>query len=430
MSDRTNNTVDWMKLDNAAKIYPAAMSRRWTAMFRYSIILDECIDVELLTRALSKVMKRFPSFALRLRKGLFWHYLEYNDGAPDIQEDVANPCVRMNLNENKRFMFRVRYYESRIALEVFHVLADGTGALCFFKTLIAEYLELKHNVKIPRSGDVFDCSKQADPEEYEDSFLRYARTQTAPRSEPTAYRFVGTPEKVHFSNIITGIMSASTIVYRAKQIGVSMTEYLTAVLMLAIQEEQLKESSMRARKKPIKISVPVNMRKFYKTRSLRNFSSYVNPGIDTRFGEFGLKEAALSIHHYMGFETTEKRMNARMSANVKAEKNRILRATPLFIKKPTLKIAFKLQGDRQVSSTLTNLGVVKFPEEMAKFIKRMDVLLGPPARNPVNCACITYGDDLVINFTRIIKEATIERNFFRLLVKEGVRVKIESNKLI
>ena len=117
----------WMKLDNAAKIYPAAKSRNWTALFRLSALLTEPVDPMLLARAQQSTLRRFPGFALRLRHGFFWYYLEHNEGAPIIQRDVANPCVRMDLRENDGFMFRVRYYGRRIALEVFHVLADGTG---------------------------------------------------------------------------------------------------------------------------------------------------------------------------------------------------------------------------------------------------------------------------------------------------------------
>ena len=134
---------EWLKLDNAAKIYPAAMSRNWTAMFRLSATLKESIDPLILQQALSSTLKRIPSFALRLKKGIFWYYLEKIDGMPKVTKDYKNPLVRMRLNEDSGFMFRVRYYENRIAVEIFHVLTDGTGGMIFLNTLIAEYITLK-----------------------------------------------------------------------------------------------------------------------------------------------------------------------------------------------------------------------------------------------------------------------------------------------
>ncbi|MDO4567165.1 MAG: hypothetical protein Q4B42_07520, partial [Oscillospiraceae bacterium] len=137
MSEATKNSRKWMKLDNAALIYPAAARRNWNALFRLSAELDEEINPAVLQEALLSTTARFPSFSVRLRMGLFWYYLEQLEGAPAVQPDVNNPCVRLLHEENGGFAFRVRYYKNRIALEVFHVLADGTGGLSFLKTLVA-----------------------------------------------------------------------------------------------------------------------------------------------------------------------------------------------------------------------------------------------------------------------------------------------------
>ena len=142
----------WMRLDNAAKIYPAAMRRSWTALFRFSANLTEAVDPVVLQQAVNAVTRRFPAFAVRLKRGVFWFYLQHTDRAPTIQQDVQNPCVPMDLKDNDRFLFRVRYYESRIACEYFHVLTDGTGGLLFLKTLVAEYLRLKYGAAIPRGS--------------------------------------------------------------------------------------------------------------------------------------------------------------------------------------------------------------------------------------------------------------------------------------
>ena len=76
-----------MKLDNAAKIYPAAKRRTWTNYFRLSATLTEPIDLPILRAALDVTVRRFPSIAVRLRRGAFWYYLEQIPKAPDIQEE-------------------------------------------------------------------------------------------------------------------------------------------------------------------------------------------------------------------------------------------------------------------------------------------------------------------------------------------------------
>lgn len=77
----------WMRLDNAAKIYPAAKRRNWTNYFRLSATLTEEVDLNVLRAALDVTVRRFPSIAVRLRRGVFWYYLEEITKAPAIEED-------------------------------------------------------------------------------------------------------------------------------------------------------------------------------------------------------------------------------------------------------------------------------------------------------------------------------------------------------
>ncbi len=418
----------WMKLDNAAKIYPAAKRRDWAAMFRVSANLNEEVDPEVLKQALQSTLRRFPSFALRLRRGAFWYYLEHLEGCPDVQPDVNNPCVRLIPSENNGFSFRVRYYRNRIAVEIFHVLSDGTGGLCFLKTLVAEYLRLRYGADIPRDGEILDCSVNAPQEEYEDGFPAAARRFTRSRRESDAYHICGTDEKDGFINITTGIIPVSDLLVRAREKGVSITEYLVAVMLLSLDRLQRNACRRESRLKPVKVNVPINLRRFFPCRTMRNFASYVNPGIDPRLGSYTLDEALKAVHHYMGTEVTEKMLAAKITTNVRSEQNPLLRIMPLFVKNAAMKLVFNLVGDRKSSTSLSNLGAVRLPVEMEKHVTRMDFILGPLSYNRDVCAAISYGDKLYLNFTRTIKEPDFEREFFTRLVKLGIHVKIESNQ--
>ena len=418
----------WMKLDNAAKIYPAAKRRKWTALFRVSAELCEPVDPKVLEQALACTLPRFPSFAQRLRHGLFWYYLEQIDGYPAIQQDVANPCVRMDLRENGGFMFRVRYYNRRIAVEFFHVLSDGTGGMCFLKTLVAEYLRLRYGAEIPRYGDILDCNEPPKAEELEDAYLKYAKRVTRSRREPDSFYIKGTDESDDFVNIITGIIPVQEVLERAHEKGVTLTEYLTSVLILSIDRLQRSQIKPERRMKPVKICVPINLRQFYPTRTLRNFASYVNPGIEPRYGSYTFDEVLKAVHHHMGTEVTEKLLNAKITTNVQTERSAILRIMPLFVKNMAMKLTFNLVGDRKTSSSISNLGAVRLPDEMAKYVTRMDFILGPLSRNRVVCAAVSYNGRLMLNFTSTIRETDVEREFFRYLVRLGIHVKIESNR--
>ncbi len=418
----------WMKLDNAAKIYPPARTRGWTAMFRLSITLTEPVDPDALEKAQRTALERIPTFAYRLRRGVFWYYFEHMEGAPELQKDVGNPLVRMDLNENGHFMYRVRYYGRRIAVEFFHALTDGTGGMSFLLTLAAEYLRVKYGADIPAGGPILDPGIAPQQEEMEDSFLKHARDVGASRAERPAYHARGTPEHTHFLNITTGIMPQAAVVAKAKEYGVSVTALLTALLVDSLQEIQFADARKRMRRLPVKVLVPVNLRRFYGARTLRNFASYVNVGVNSQYGRHSFVEILNAVRHTMGLEISEKTLNARMSANVNAEKNLLVRAMPLILKAPFLRLMFVLQGDRYNSTTLSNLGEVTLPEAMRGYVSRLDFLLGAPARNPVTCACVSYGGNVYLNFSRRIREPMVERAFFTALVKMGVPVKVESNR--
>jgi len=418
---------NWMKLDNAAKIYPAAKRRNWKALFRLSATLTEPIDPVVLAQAQRTTLARFPSFALKLKPGVFWYYLEQNEGGPAVRPDGAYPCAPMEFKENNGFMFRVRYHERRIAVEIFHVLTDGSGGLCFLKTLVAEYLRIKYGAVIPRNGEILDCSLPPPPDETEDAYLKYSRNGARSRREPDAYYWRGTDEPDGFVHIITALIPVDAALASAKEKQVSLTEYLTAALIMAIDKLQRRTVLQEKRYKPVKVCVPINLRSFYPTNTMRNFASYVTPGIDPRYGLYSFDEVLSAVHHYMRAEVTEKLLNAKISTNVRSESRKMLRLTPLFLKNVVMKLTFYRMGDRKSTTTISNLGAVRLPEEMARFVTRMDFILGPLSRNKVVCGALSYNGLLTLNFTRTIQESLLEREFFRYLVKLGIPVKVESN---
>ncbi len=418
----------WMKLDNAALLYPAVMNRKWTALFRISAELTEEIDPGVLSDAVGSAIRRFPHLKVRLRRGMFWFYLERVSGAPRVQEDVGNPCVRMRIRDNDWFALRVRYFEKRIAVEFFHVLADGTGGLVFLQTLVAEYLRLKYGADIPRSKTVLNCAEPPLPGESEDGFASHAGLFTKSRAEERAYRIRGTDETDGFVHITTGIIDASEVLAAAKAKNATLTEYLTAVLILSADAIQRANEPRISRYRPVKVFVPINLRRFFASDTLRNFSSYTNPGIDPRLGVYTFDEVLSLVHNFMAMEVTAKELNSKFTTNVKSEKNFALRVMPLFMKNAAMKVMFSRVGDRLSSTTLSNLGVVNLPDEMQKYVTRMDFILGPLAETRVCAAALTYRGTLYLNFTRTIREPDLEREFFTRLVKLGIHVKIESNQ--
>jgi len=416
----------WYRLDNAAKLYPAIRSRRWTAVFRVSAKLYEPVDKQLLQRALDITLPRLGVFSYKLKAGLFWYYFEKNRKPARVMDDAVNPCIRLYTKERTGHLFRVRTHGKRISLEVFHSVSDGFGGSVFLKTLVAQYLKLQGH-DIPATHGVLDCSQPPADEELEDGFLRhYNKKAVRPWKERRAYQIKGTSEPGHTLNIIRGLISVKQLKAAAKQYKVTLTEYLVAAYMFALYNVQKQENPRQIR--PITVSVPVNLRRFFDTKTLRNFSSYINPEINANWGEYTFEEVIYVVHHFLRQNLTNKMLGSKMSKNVKAEKSIFVRAMPLFIKNIIISIVFHIAGETRMTSTLTNLGLIDMPEQMVPHVERFDMMLGAPRHNKICCAVCSYKDILNVCFTSTMKETHVEKEFFTLLVKNGIHVKLETNR--
>lgn len=419
---------NWMRLDNAAKIYPAARKRSWSAMFRLSATLSEDIDPDILQSSLSEILPRFPSLSVRLRRGFFWYYLEQLRKAPLILQDSSYPCVRMSRSELRKCAFRVLHYKNRIAVEFFHAITDGAGGMVFLKTLTAEYLRQKYGVSIPSTEGVLSSSDPPAESEMEDSFFKYEGDIKHSRREETSYKLRGSREPDGFLHITTGILPLSEVMPMVKGYSVSLTTFLTAAMIAAIVNIQNSKIPNRRYQRPVKVQVPVNLRQFFESDTLRNFALYINPGVDPRLGDFSFEEILSAVHHKMGSELNDKTMKAKLTANVRSEKNLALKVMPLFLKNLALKTAYSMLGEKTSSVTVSNLGLVRLPAEMGGYVTRMDFILGALSKNPCSCGVISYEDKLYINIIRTIREPTLEHSFFTYLRKLGLPVKIESNQ--
>ena len=417
----------WYKLDLSAIVYPTLQRRDFSSVYRLSIVLKEKIDPVLLQTALDRTLPRFPTYKVAIRKGLFWRYLEPNNRpGPYVLEDIRNPCMPMPFKGSNRYLIRVYYYDRRISLEAHHSLGDGTGGMCLLQTLTAVYLGLLgHPVK--PEGFVLDIDSAPDPEELEDAYMRYANAQFCPpRPAEKTYRVRGTKEPFYTLNIIDGVLSVQEVMAVAKRYHASITEYLNAVLLYALLQKQNADFHIRLR--PVRIAMPVNLRRFFPSKTLRNFITMVYPSIDPRLGEYQFEEIVEHIHHYMRYYINDKFLRGDITTNAATQRNPLIRVVPLFIKDLVVRTFYTRVQDKNSSAGLTNMGALHVPPDMKPFIERFDIYMGQPFSSRTNCAIISYEDVLTINFASSIVEADVERYFFRKLVQDGIHVKIESNR--
>lgn len=427
-SNSNKQSLRWVRLDNAAKIYPAVRRRNWSNVYRQSVTLTEDVDIPVLQAALDVTVKRFPSIAARLRRGAFWYYLQQVPHAPKVRREHSYPLVRMTREEMRQCAFRVVVYGSRIAVEFFHSLTDGTGALIFLKTLTAEYLEQKYGITVPCEHGILDRWEEPKPEELEDSFPKYAAKVAASRKDTNAWHMWGDPQPGGFLHLTCFQVPVQPVLELAHTHGVSLTVFLSAVMMQALINLQREKVPNPKKRKGIKLLIPVNLRRLFPSQTLRNFAMYTIPELDPRLGEYTFDEICQVIRHKMGLEVTAKHMSTVIATNVRDEQNMAVRLIPLPIKNIVMKAIFDAVGEKKSCLSMSNLGAVRLPENMKPYVRRMDFILGVQADAPYNCGVLSYDDTLYINFIRNIRQPELERHFHAVLRDMGIPVTVESNQ--
>jgi len=420
---------EWYRLDNAATLYSLISSSKEPCIFRLEVGLKKPITVKKLQLALDNIIERFPYYRVNLQRGLFWHFWNTNLAKPRIIADSVYPCERMPITKKGIFPFRVRAYKNRIAAEFHHSITDGVGGLIFLKALTAEYLNQK-GIKNPDVNAIFRPDQTPDWAEYEDAYKKFhKRSVPAPAMQSGVFPLPFKTDHRRPFYRTTGIIDFKDMKPVVKKLNVHVTEFLAAVLLESFQDLLFAVPAAKRKKylKPIRIMVPVNLRNIYPSRTMRNFSLFVNPEIDPRLGRYGFNDILKQVYHYMRVEVDKKYINKQIKRNIRAELHPLLRVTPLFIKKIILKLATRVYFTSVNNGVLTNLGRVTLPEALEHEIEDFQLFLPPSSSVKINLAVCSYKDKVYMNFGRIYKEPEVEKHFFRKLVKLGIHVRIKGD---
>lgn len=427
MAEKKKGRKGWYRLDNAGVLYSAIQRERYSSVYRFSAVMAETVDPIALQRAVDRTMPRFPGFRVHMKRGAFWSYFEPNEEpGPFVKKDIANPCQPIRAKEDNGWLVRFFYYEHRISLEVFHAISDGGGALVFFRTLLAVYLRERGHA-IPVGDGILDVDEPPRREEIEDSYSKHATGKTRRGGwQPTAYPNTSAPELFYTLNVTMGFLPLDRLKAVAKGYGASITEYLAAVLIQAILENQRAEGLRHER--PVALAIPINLRPWFQSGTLRNFIITVRPCIDPAMGEYTFGEIVDYVHHFLRLNINRHQMRAAFTGNVRFTTNPFLQVIPVVLKNPVMALFYNLVGVRPFSATYTNPGPFAVPGEMRPHIRRMEVILGQATRPAPHCASISYGNIMEITFAGTGVSTETERRFFTHLVKEGIPVKVESNR--
>ncbi len=415
---------EWYRIDNVSKVFLATFNKRNTRCIRVSATLKERIDPELLQRALDTVITFMPHFQVRIRRGLFWHYIDSTDQKPKVEKENGRLCPLLYGEHYKGILhYKVTYYENRITMEVFHVLTDGTGAYEFLHALVSEYLRLAHPLEL---SDMSSYTQASVGERTRDSYEQfYEKNNTLkssiPRAKVRAYHIQGRKLPYFQLQFMEVHLPADIVVRRAKQLSVTPTAYLGAMMMLAIKTDM----PYAKRKQPITITLPVNLRRFYDSDSARNFINNVNIS-HTFLEDIAFDELALEFDRKLHDLLNKDLIKAQMNEYAKLEHFLFTRMVPLLLKMPVIKY-FAKQEEKTVSAVLSNLGVINVPDEIKKYIEGYSIYC---SYEGFFTAVSTYENDMVMGISYTYINKGVLRNLIKMLRDDDIPVSIYMSEVV
>lgn len=405
----------WIRLDNAAKIFPAAASGSDTHVFRLSCELTEPVKVQLLQQALTETVAMFPVYQCVMRRGLFWYYLDSTDIQPIVKKEYKPPCSALYSKAKKGLLYEVSYFKNRVNLEMFHVISDGTGATVFLTALITKYLSLDSGNSYPTIS-----SQASQTQMSRDSFATYYNDKNHSKvaTRRNSYRIRGSKFSEDRLKLITGIVPVDQLRKISKGYGVTITVFLCACLIDAIGANM----SVRSRRKPVVIAVPVNLRSVFPSLSARNFFGLVHVQYDFTAGSGTLEDIMQQISKQLKAGLEPQRLLTDLNHFSALEHNVFARIVPLLIKNIAMRTAYRLSR-RKVTVALSNIGIISVPFE-AEHIRSFDICSATDAMQV--CVC-SFENNLSISFTSRFISADIQQHFFHKLVQMGIEVEISAN---
>lgn len=402
-------------LDSSGIVHLAVLRKGYTNTFRLSAAMNGPVCPKALQAAVDKISPYFPTIVAGIRPGLFHYTVVPADKPPAVRPDNT-PLADMPQEVIQNCAVRVLYGEKQIAVEIFHSLTDGHGGIEFFQALLVEYLSQKGC--IARSTmQTFALLDSTQPELHADDYLTYAGAETAPMNHRKVYRLPGQAGPEHEVELVTELYDTQELVETARYFGVSLTVLLTAIMVEAVFAVQRSEGHGAIQ--PIQIMVPINLRKRFPSRSLRNFSLYALPCVMPEQEALPFEELSQEIAAQLHQQCSQEYLSAQLGSVVRLQNLSVVRFLPLALKNFFLRIGFHFCGERNSCLSISNLGAAEWPQELRRHIQYLEFSLTPRRNAPYNCGVVSFNGKLAICFSRRSDDPSLEQRFFKGLSDMG-----------
>ncbi|NLW78696.1 MAG: hypothetical protein GXY32_04710 [Ruminococcaceae bacterium] len=423
MAKRIDEQNHWHRLDNTANIFPVTTSKNESNVFRLSMTLIAPVAPELLQQALEMMLPRFPGFAVLLRRGAFWFYLNENNAVPTIREESDYPCRAINPAQNNDFLFRVTYYDKRINVEIFHVLTDGTGGVQFLRALCCQYLMLAYPTRFTEEEKAKHWYEQHVAETNDGYVSNYRPTKKTSFSIGKGYRIRGERLLLDTLSVVHTYIPLQPLLALCRGKGVTITQYVTACIAWGVYTTQLRK---RPSKHPLNMYLPINLRKLFGTNTALNFFSNIYISLDMQADDLHFNEILAEVKKQFEEKISRGNMLEKISYTVGSGYNPAVRFVPLPLKNLALRIMFK-QGAKSSSLAFSNVGDMSLPAPFAQYVTGASFLLSCVPREPIKFAACSANGLFTLSFASMLRSQEIQQAIVQKMAEDGLEVTIETN---
>ena len=424
MNKNKKNLLIWRKLDNSAKIFPLSTGKKYSTVFRLSVLLKEDIKPNILQEALVETLEKYQTFKVKIKKGFFWHYLENNNKTPIVEVEKDYPCKYVDPTLNRGYLFKVTYFKNKINIDIFHALTDGNSGTIFFREIVYTYLEKCYPEELNKENRV---AKKIEFDT-EDSYIKnYDKKSKSNEQNNKAYKLKGKEIRLGAVSAIHQIINLEQLKKETEKYTVTVTQYLTAVLMYSIYNSNYKKYKG---KEPIKICIPVNLKKYFPSKTMSNFFSYITLNANINENELETFEKMLEfVKREFETQLKEEEIIKTMSKNVKLGNNIFIKTIPLILKIIIVRLAY-IEIRKYSTITYSNIGRIGIMGDYKNYIDYFLMLIAPDPFEKIKCSSCTFENKIVFTFTSILNNNQIEKTFYKFLKEKGIEVQIESNGVL
>jgi len=176
-------------------------------------------------------------------------------------------------------------------------------------------------------------------------------------------------------------------------------------------------------RRPIRITIPVSLRKYYNSRSLRNFSLVTDLSFYPRKSPNATHDDILDeIRGKLAALITPENVERMIYTNQSMRQLPIAHIVPNAVLRLGIQIGYMLVGEG--TSSLSNLGTFELPPSLASHVQDTQIAVSNSRRAALQCLAHTYQNHHNIVFTRSTRDKSVILAMSQVLQERGLSAEV------